>query len=424
MPVSIRSVLGATKLVFDSIGGMTRMVEQMHGTIAARPSPLSSPPHTTVRAPGRAGAVYSTLETVIQRLGEAVDRSAVELLEMLPEQEPSQTEAKILAALNGVCGDYLESGGNPLALSMGFSTPHQSLPLTQEGIQRVLPDATPHVVVLVHGLCLSEHAWSRRGSPSIGQRLHEAHGTTPVYLRYNSGRRISSNGRELAQKLEQLVRAWPMPVESLALVGHSMGGLVIRSACFYGQKEGQRWLESLRRVACLGTPHHGAPLEKLGHRLTSWMTRSPYVNPLALGARRSAGIKDLRHGNLLDEDWQGRDPDVAHPDQRQVVALLPGVEYYFVASTVGHDENDVRGHVLGDLLVRPGSAVGSHSEEERRIRAQPENCRVFHGLNHFDLLDHPSVHEQLVAWFGRSHPAASDAAKPAPRSATPGTQAE
>ena len=139
-------------------------------------------------------------------------------------------------------------------------------------------------------------------------------GCTPLYLRYNTGRHISTNGQEFAQLLEQLCEAWPVPVESLSLIGHSMGGLVIRSASWYAQQAQSTWLQHLQRVVCLGTPHHGSPVERAGHALDRAMQRIPYTEPLALGRRRSAGIKDLRHGDLLDEDWQGHHPDRHRPD--------------------------------------------------------------------------------------------------------------
>ncbi len=53
---------------------------------------------------------------------------------------------------------------------------------------------------------------------------------TPVYLRYNTGLPVGRNGADLAWLLDDLVAAWPVPVRSIALVGHSMGGLVVRAA--------------------------------------------------------------------------------------------------------------------------------------------------------------------------------------------------
>jgi pimeloyl-ACP methyl ester carboxylesterase len=202
--------------------------------------------------------------------------------------------------------------------------------------------------------------------------------------------------------LQQLCDAWPVPVESISLIGHSMGGLVIRSACSYAGRDRARWLPSLRRVVCLGTPHHGSPLEKAGHAFETAMRKLPYAEPMLLGRLRSAGIRDLRHGALLDEDRQGHHPDEKKPDQHKVVPLVPGVDYYFAAASLGRDERDPLGHLLGDLLVRPDSAVGIHRNELKRLKVRPENCRVFHEKNHFDLLDDAHVQQQVVDWFGSS----------------------
>ena len=251
----------------------------------------------------------------------------------------------------------------------------------------------------MHGLSLSELSWSRKGAPCIGGRLEEELGCTPLYLRYNTGRHISTNGQELAELLGQLCEAWPVPVESLSLIGHSMGGLVIRSACWYAEKAQSSWLQRLQRVVCLGTPHHGSVVAKAGHALGVAMQKIAYTEPLDLGRHRSVGIKDLRHGDLLDEDWQGHDPDQPRPDTRRLVPLLPNVDYYFAAATLGRDRNDPLGHLLGDLLVRLDSAVGSHSDDLRKLDIEPENCRVFHEKNHFDLLDDERVHRQIIDWF-------------------------
>ena len=129
------------------------------------------------------------------------------------------------------------------------------------------------------------------------------------------------------------------------------------------------------------------------------MQKIPYTQPLAFGRKSSAGIKDLRHGDLLDEDWQGYHPDLCRADSRKLVPLLPNVDYYFAAATVGRDKHDPLGQLLGDLLVRPGSAVGSHSDDLRKLDIKPENCAVFHERNHFDLLDDERVHRQIIEWF-------------------------
>ena len=386
MNAKIQAVQGSTRLAFDTVEGITNAVEGMHKAIGGRGLIASS--------------VYSIIRGVNGVLREGVSLSFRLMPEGASEVPRSSAEVKTTAALNGVFGDHLEATDNPLATPMSLMTPQQPLTLSAEALAASLPQASPHLVILVHGLSLSELSWSRKGTPCIGARLQEELAYTPLYLRYNSGRHISTNSQQFARLLEQLCKAWPVPVESLSLIGHSMGGLVIRSACWYAQQAQSTWLQHLQRVVCLGTPHHGSPLEKAGHALDVAMQKIPYTAPLAFGRRRSAGIKDLRHGNLLDEDWQGHDPDRPRPDTRKLVPLLPEVDYYFAAATVGKHEQDPLGHFLGDLLVRLDSAVGTHKDDLRKLAIKPENCQVFHEKNHLDLLDDERVHRQVIDWFG------------------------
>jgi pimeloyl-ACP methyl ester carboxylesterase len=401
MPESLSTARGATRLTFDSIEGIVNVVEQMHETIARHPLPLARRPDRNGRAHGLvASSIYSVIRGVNATLREGVDLT----LKLLPERNGARSrspqKAAWVSAVNGVCGDHLEATGNTLAIDMHFSTPEERL--DADAIAAVLPDASPHIVVLVHGLCLSPLSWRRGDAASVGDALHDALGMTPVYLGYNTGRHISTNGRELAELLTHLCEAWPVPVESISLVGHSMGGLVIRSACWYAEEADEPWLERLRRIACLGSPHHGAPLEKAGSLFDRTMQKIQYVDPLLLGKHRSVGIKDLRHGNLLDEDWTqaGEDDDeVPLHDTRRPVPLLADVDYYFVAASVGRDDRDLTGRLLGDFLVRLGSATGSHRDEARHLPIPADHCRIFHEMNHFDLLSDPRVHEQVTDWF-------------------------
>ena len=385
MSTTIPTLRGSSRLLFDTVGGITNAVQGMHENIGGRGAIASS--------------VYSIIRGVNGALREGADLSFGLMPEDDGEIRRSGAEIKTTAALNGAFGDHLEATGNPLATPMSLMTPQQPLTLTTEALAAALPQASPHLVILVHGLSMSELGWSRKGAPCIGSRLQEELACTPLYLRYNSGRHISTNSQEFADLLEQLCEAWPVPVESLSLVGHSMGGLVIRSACWYAEQGQSSWLGHLRRVVCLGTPHHGSPLEKAGHALDVAMQKTPYTAPLAFGRQRSAGIKDLRHGNLLDEDWQGHNPDQPRPDNRRLVPLLPGVDYYFAAATVGKHRQDPLGHFLGDLLVRLDSAVGAHKDDLRNVAIKPENCQVFHEKSHLDLLDDEQVHRQVIDWF-------------------------
>jgi pimeloyl-ACP methyl ester carboxylesterase len=259
------------------------------------------------------------------------------------------------------------------------------------------------VAVFVHGLGESDAAWRRRADahgPGYGALLERELGYTAVELRYNSGRHISDNGRELARRLEELHEAWPVAIDEIVLVGHSMGGLVARSACHYGHHDERRWTEAVRHVFCLGSPHLGAPLEK-GINALGWALRAvPETQPWArLVNARSAGIKDLRYGACLEEDWCDCDPDELLTDRCHDVPFLPGARFYFVAATISRRPNDPLGAILGDLLVRVPSASGAG--RGRRIPFAIEDGRRLDGLTHFDLLNHPAVYEQIRSWVAR-----------------------
>ena len=331
-------------------------------------------------------------------LREGIDMSFAAVPQRAHYTGDSTAETRAIAALNGVCGDHLETTNNPLAIQMSLRSTEGALDLEAGSLVSAVPHASPHLVVMVHGLSLSELSWKRGGGPCIGEQLQAELGYTPLYLRYNTGRHISANGQQFAQLLQTLCETWPTEVKSISLVGHSMGGLVIRSACCYAQRSEAQWLQHLQKIICLGTPHHGSPLEKAGHAFETAMQKIPYLEPMLFGKLRSVGIKDLRHGSLLDEDWQGHDPDSSGADTRQVVPMVPGVQYFFAAASVGRDHSDPLGLLLGDLLVRPDSAVGTHKNALRKLNIEPQNCRVFHEKNHFDLLSDNRVQQQVLDW--------------------------
>jgi pimeloyl-ACP methyl ester carboxylesterase len=388
-------------LVFDAVHGITRVVENLHANIVATPRTLLGGQESPPPAPG---TITSSTYALIREITRGLRHTADAVYYLLPEPEVASGDEgriKTVAALNGAFGDHLEATNNPLATEMTLVSRGLPLEADRDSLFNALPAASPHLVILVHGLGLSEMSWMPHGKPGIRERMEQDLGSTALPLRYNSGRHISTNGKDLARLLERVCASWPVPVESISLVGHSMGGLLIRSACWYGEQQQASWLGRLKRVVCLGTPHHGSPLEKAGHWLDRVMQKTPYTEPLAIGRRRSAGIKDLRHGNLLDEDWQGQNPDMTGRDNRHSVPLPTGVDFYLIAATVGRDRQDPIGYLLGDLLVRLDSALGAHADDLRRVNITPEHCRVFYEGNHFDLLNDERVHRQIVTWFAQ-----------------------
>jgi pimeloyl-ACP methyl ester carboxylesterase len=261
--------------------------------------------------------------------------------------------------------------------------------------------------VFAHGLCGDEECWRvfplrgrHPGRRTYGERLQDELSFTPVMLRYNTGLHISHNGRELARRLGDLLEAWPTEVEEIVLVGHSMGGLVLRSACHYGEADGRRWISRARHVFSLGSPHLGADLERGANALSWALAKLPETRAMAsfLNAR-SVGIKDLRYGACVDEDWSGcEDPDEFLRDRCTEVPFLADAHYYFIGVSF---MDGPLGNALGDLLVRIPSSSGRGNGKGRRIPFEADNGYELTGLNHMDLLNHPAVYEQLRTWITR-----------------------
>lgn len=318
-----------------------------------------------------------------------------------------RSQLALRAALNGAFGDRMAAAGNPLAFAMSLRRlDGGEVTLTRTGIGAALGGQhggkpSRRLVVLIHGLCMNDQQWRRPNGADFGSRLVADHGYSALYLRYNSGLHISENGRELACLLEQLLRFYPLRLERLVLIGHSMGGLVARSAAHYGTLAGYRWVAKLDGLAFLGSPHLGAPLERQGSAATHALTVTPFTAPFAnLGNVRSAGVKDLRYGFLVDEDWRGRDPD--HPERvvPKALAPLPGVRSYYAAASLGRRHGDFADRFFGDLLVPIKSATSSTRKPSRRLKPGAGNDgRIFFGMNHFEIMHHPQVYAAVAQWL-------------------------
>ncbi|HLF42002.1 MAG TPA: hypothetical protein VJA46_00585 [Acidimicrobiia bacterium] len=311
--------------------------------------------------------------------------------------------SRVQAAINAAWGDELEDRSNDLRIEMRLRNSDGSIvQLTATDLATSFGSATPRVVVLVHGLGRTESCWREKGSGGpvgLWERLAADPSITPVMVRYNSGRHISENGVELARLLEEMWRSWPTPIESMALVGHSMGGLVIRSACHLGQAAQHDWVDTVDKVVTVGTPHLGAPLEKTAN-VVSWGLRViPESRPLAdfLDAR-SVGIKDLRFGAIVEEDWLGADPDALLHNTVGKVPLLEGADHHFVAAVITSDPAHPVGALFGDLMVRAASGTG----RGRFRHIEATEIRVLGGRRHFDLLHDDEVLDQVMAWLTTS----------------------
>ena len=390
MPIPNRSLLsdirGATRMAFDAAEAVTEVVEKMHRTIQLRPGPVGD--SVSDRTSGITGLVYRSVRGGIRLVGQAIDASLAPATILLPEGESSPARDAYRSVANGVYGDYLLRTGNPLAIDMSLRYCNRLLdPSDPTSAIEQHSDVKPvsKLLVLVHGACMNDRQWSRDGH-GHGAALADDLGYLPLYLRYNSGLHIASNGRAFAELLETLFGNWTPPVQELAIMGHSMGGLVARSACHHGRVAGHAWPKYLHKLVFLGTPHHGAPLARGGHGLDLVMELSPYSMPLArISKARSAGITDLRHGTISAEE--------------HAVPLPSGVKCYAAAAVRATKRSLLSERLVGDGLVPLDSALGGHRDVTRSLAIPKNRQWVGYGIGHRELLNHPEVYAQVRRWL-------------------------
>lgn len=393
----VSDLRGASRLAIDATAGLTALVEAMHHTISKVPGVLGSP--TRGRTGGITGLVYGSVRGATRLVGGAIDIVLRELAPMLGEQSSSPGREAVIAALNGVLGDYLAATENPLAVTIQFRRDGRPLELDRHALAEALPQASGKILVLAHGLCMNDLQWTRNGHDH-GAALARDLGYMPVYLHYNTGLHISTNGRLFSEQLEGLIEQWPVAVEEFVIVGHSMGGLLARSAHHYGMASGCRWPKRLDKLVFLGTPHQGSPLERGGNHVDMVLGLSPYTAPFTrLGKIRSAGITDLRHGSLLDEDWDGRDRFARSRDHHRPLPLPEGVRCYAIAATTARKSEPLKARLLGDGLVPLASALGKHADPAFALAFPESRQWIGYGMNHLELLDRQDVYEQVRKWL-------------------------
>ncbi|WP_063020567.1 lipase family alpha/beta hydrolase [Nocardia niwae] len=391
-------VRALVRLAGDELGGAVEGIAAVHRAIAHRVftavrwgvGPAVAPVelmHDVI-----AESVYRVVSGSAAAAGMVAERAAD-----LPGEAPSRTVygSGLLAALQGLIGDDLEQTRPILAGPMTFRIDGDPVRAELVGARVRRPGA--HVVVFLHGLVESEHAWRLGGGPTYAERLEGDVGCTALQVRYNSGLHISENAAQFSELMERLVDGWPVPIERVSLVGHSMGGLVARGACFVASEAGSPWVRLVRQVVCLGSPHMGAPLEQLVHFASAALVRFPETRPFGrLLRRRSAGIRDLRDGSLVDEDWRDLDADALRRRVVREVPLLVGAEHYFVTATVTRSSRHPLGRVIGDGLVLIPS--GSGRDRTRRLGFDVDKGMHLASAHHFTLLNHEAVYRALRTW--------------------------
>jgi PGAP1-like protein len=391
----------AAQLATQATQGVARLAEGVHQSVLSTLGLAGG--REQGQTGGLTGRVYGSVRGAAQLVGKGLQAALTKLEPwLLSARTPLDTpeRAAVLAALGGVLGDQLAATNNPLATPMTLRFAGQVLDWQRMPPQREL---TGKVLILIHGLCMNDLQWRSAQGDHVadhGLALAQSLGYTPVYLRYNTGLHISQNGHTLSHQLEQLAQHWPTPIQEISVLAHSMGGLVIRSAVYSAGQDKSAWTKHLKNIVFLGTPHHGAPLEKAGNWIDAVLGSTAYSKPFAkLGQLRSSGITDLRYGYVADEDWQHQDRFHRLPDSRRPLPLPKGVACYTVAATVAAPRSLLAQRLLGDGLVPLRSALGQHSDAQRSLAFAKASQHIAYRTNHLQLLSSPQVAQQLIEWL-------------------------
>lgn len=381
----MRRIRGTKSLVHDAVDATVDLVELGHESTArtvmrvlSQSKRLAKPAHhvNEVRRVVT-GGILGTVKGV-NRAVEAVTNAAWDFAApdvqgrpaLVPMRSDLMTTPAVatdaaIGAINGAVGDHLAREANGLDLGMHLRSLDAWIEADGFGIPGA---ATGHIVVLVHGLSATEWSWCLDAERQLGDAtanfgtlLQQDLGFTPIFARYNSGKHISENGRMFAAHLERLVATWPVPVQELVLLGHSMGGLVSRSACHLGHTEQKPWVNLVSRVVTLSSPLQGAPLEKFANLAAAALSAVDLPATAISGQilkGRSAGIKDLRHGYVHDSEWQGQNPDGFEENRQLDLALPAHISWCFISATLTKSAKNPVSQAVGDLLVRVESSAG------------------------------------------------------------------
>ena len=373
------------RLAVNATKGVTSLSEGVHQAVWRT---LGAPSGVTpAQTRGVTGFVYGRIYQITGLVGKSIDLALTALQPLFESTdraaEGSAQREAVIAALNGVMGDRLASSNNPFATPMtirfgGEVVNAQTTPPKKKMNGRLL--------LMIHGLCMNDLQWTVEHDGVVtnhGKSVAAACGLTPIFLRYNTGLPIAENGRLLSLALDALLVDWPVQITEINILAHSMGGLVARHACAVGSESESSWLGLLKKVIFLGTPHHGAPLERAGNWIDLILGVTPYSAPfMKMTKLRSIGITDLRHGHSMP--------------------LPKGVRCYAVAGSTANNaaaQSKLGGQFIGDGLVPVDSALGKHDDPRKQLTFPKTRQMIAYETNHMALLRSEKVVIQLKEWL-------------------------
>jgi pimeloyl-ACP methyl ester carboxylesterase len=359
-----RFLLGMSQLSLSLAGELSDTIDTVHGEIH-RSTLLGLLPSQTRLAPHIYALLKNSFLLPAKLIGVVGHR--------IPQRDAGVMTLNVQAAVNGVFGDLLLQQNNPLAFNMSMhgDTPSADQPL----------------VLFLHGLCLHEQGWNNPAHLAFSDMLRKQ-GFSVARLRYNSGLPIAENSRLLADLLESTAAS------RIVLVGHSMGGLIARSALHQATAADYQWPGQVSHLAALGSPHHGAEAERLGNYANRLLTLSRWSAPLSrIGNLRSAAIHDLRFGSLLHSDRE-RAADILHThDPREPIPVPEDVAHLFIAATRTVEKTDKK--LRNDLLVTPASALAENYPDTDTVARE-----LLYGIDHLQLMRDEAVYARLSRWMG------------------------
>lgn len=377
---------GLKDLSASGVIAVSEISEALHQCIVSMGGVLDTSPRTR----GITGMVYRNIRNVTQLSSALLDPPLRFISRQFPQLARSDATLAVLSALNGVLGDHLQQIHHPFALPMTLR--RNGILLQHEDVQQLANNDSGQINLFIHGLCMNDLQWQSRPG-NYGDNLESEAGIPAIYLRYNTGLHISQNGQNLAHLLEDLDTHLPRNV-TVNVIAHSMGGLVCRAALHAAAAHHMHWPLRVKRAVFLGTPHQGAPLEKVGHWTDRLLALTPYSRPFSRLTRvRSNGINDLREGYIVASDWQHTP---ASSISRTPVLLPSHLSCHCVAASTAKQRSTRIRRLPGDGLVSVASALGQHADKSQALNIPEARQHLILDAHHMDLLSNHEVANKLV----------------------------
>ena len=332
---------------------------------------------------GVAGAIYGGLGLALRKGGAGLDKLAA--TGVGPRLEEGARGRFVSSAVNGLIGDALLRDRPQLAIPMAVRAAGHDVRPTPTDLDAAFPTATGRLVVFLHGLCENESYWRlhrERTGTTYGEALAEE-GWTPVYLRANTG--LADPGERRRARRAAARRGRVMAgrrSNRIALVGHSMGGLIMRAALNVLALEGRpRWADRVTDVVTLGAPHRGAPIAwGIGHG-----------QPAARAAARDLAVRPDPRQAVRGRSRPGR--------RVRRRAAAPEGSALPAGCRDRHRVRPAPGRVDRGRL--PGPAPVRRGPRPTRAPSCSRTQRALHvgRTDHFGILNHPEVLSALKRWL-------------------------